>query len=177
VERSESTAAQPPGFRSGTRNEFRRRLVWPRGLWSKFFQNSAIPLRGSGGAERVCCGAAASIPVAELGTSFDGDWWSLAGCGRIFKSRAIRAGWAHSISRRVRMSEVVRYRARRLTYICAFENLQPWRHWSNGINPTQITRRSRHCVVQEKPGVPFGRFFLCGVFRWRGFRSLLPLRR
>jgi hypothetical protein len=39
--RSGSTAAQPPRFCSGTRNEFRRRLVRPRGLWSKFFQNSA----------------------------------------------------------------------------------------------------------------------------------------
>ena len=42
--------------------------------------------------------------VAELGTSFDGVWRGLARCGRIFNCRAFRAGRAHWISRRVRMS-------------------------------------------------------------------------
>jgi hypothetical protein len=46
--------------------------------------------------------------VAELGTSFDGGWCGLAGCGRNFECRAFRAGWAHSISQRVRMSEGAR---------------------------------------------------------------------
>gem|GEM_PF-4101082 len=53
----------------------------------------------------IFCGAAASIPVAELGTSFDGAWHGLASCSRNFKCRAFRVGRAHSISRRARMSE------------------------------------------------------------------------
>jgi hypothetical protein len=55
----------------------------------------------------IFCGAAASIPVAELGTSFDGAWHGLASCSRNSKCRAFRVGRAHSISRRVRMSEIL----------------------------------------------------------------------
>ena len=53
----------------------------------------------------IFCGAAASIPVAELGTSFNGAWHGLASCSRNSKCRAFRVGRADSISRRVRMSE------------------------------------------------------------------------
>ncbi len=55
----------------------------------------------------IFCGAAASIPVAELGTSFDGGWRGLASCSRNSKCRAFRVGRAHSISRRVRMSDAM----------------------------------------------------------------------
>ena len=54
----------------------------------------------------IFCGAAASIPVAELGTSFDGAWHGLASCSRNFKCRAFRVGRAHSTSRCVRMSDL-----------------------------------------------------------------------
>jgi hypothetical protein len=71
------------------------------GLRPHFFQLSprgrvlVHPRRARSPGPRRCraifCSAAASISVAELGTSFDGGWRGLAGCGRNFKCCVFRA--------------------------------------------------------------------------------------
>jgi hypothetical protein len=58
-------------LRSGTRNEFRRRLAWPRELQSKFFQNSAtgewwgglIGFPGESGCLKLAAGLAVELRI------------------------------------------------------------------------------------------------------------------
>ena len=108
----------------------------------------------------IFCGAAASIPVAELGTSFDGAWHGLASCSRNFKCRAFRVGRAHSIFRRVRMTDPPQAMNKMSSHrVVERQGLR--RRVGNsgpdGLRPVAPTPRREHrppCFRSALPGLP-----------------------